>query len=371
MGGDDLSIQYPRRTLQRVLLRSLGRALLPLLLRIQVTGRERFPAHGPLLVVGNHIGAVEVPLMITYAPWQIEMLGPGDIPPPPALDAIARLYGYTPINRGNVDRLPLVQTLDVLRQGGVVGLFPEGGIWDPGAKPAKRGVAWLSHRAGAPVLPVGFSGLEGALHAALRMQRPRVSMNVGDLISPVSLPPGKPRKDALREAAASIMERVRRLVPEEARTDLSTARREQFELLIQVVGGADPPGNRGERHLPHGSTLCRMLYQPAILRIFARDLSIDVAALQQVTETHEAAEIAAATARILHYVRDANPGFFTYRFGHQEARAIQAGLSELHELAALEAASGRQLVLTPLHRYRLHENGDEIVETRPAAPHQW
>ena len=66
--------------------------------------------------------------------------------------------------------------------------------------------------------------------------------------------------------------------------------------------------------MPHGSALCKMLYRAAILRISARDLNIDVAALHRVTETRDAAEIAADTARMLHYVRHTNPGFFTYRF---------------------------------------------------------
>ena len=239
MTGGALSMHYPRRTLQRSVLRMLGRALLPVLLRVRVTGTRHFPAHGPLLVVGNHVGAVEVPLMIAYAPRQIEMLGPGDIPPPPALDAITRLYGYTAIHRSNVDRLPLIRMLDVLGQRGVVGLFPEGGIWDPGTKPTKRGVARLSHRAQAPILPVGFGSLEGALNAASRLQRPKVSMNVGE--------------------------------------------------------------------------------------------------------------------RMLHYVRHANPGFFTYRFGYQEGKAMEAGLSELYDLATRQAAAGRYLRrLAHLARFEPH-----------------
>lgn len=371
MGTDDFSIHYPRRTLQRTLLRALGRALLPLLLRIQIRGRERFPAHGPLLVVGNHVGAVEVPLMITYAPWQIEMLGPGDIPPPPILDAVARLYGYTPINRGNVDRLPLVRMLDILRQDGVVGLFPEGGIWNPGEKPAKRGVAWLSERAGAPVLPIGFAGLEGAMRGALRLQRPQVSMNVGELISPVTLSPGRPRKETLQEAAAGIMQRIRSLMPEEARPEPPVRQQERFELLIHVVGEKGRDESSEQRNLPHGSALSRMLYQPAMLRIFSRDLGIDVAVLQRVAEAHHAAEIAAAATRIIRYVGDRNPGFFTYRFGQSLGTAIEAALGELQELAAREAARGHWLTLTPVHRYRLVDDGEETVETSPAAPHEW
>lgn len=361
------SIRYPRRTAQRLLLRVVGRALVPLLTRVQVTGTQHFPRCGPLLVVGNHVGTMEVPLMVVYAPWQIEILGPGDIPPPPALDAIARLYGYTPINRGSIDRHPLVEMLGILDRGGVVGLFPEGGIWDPGAQPAKRGVAWLSHRARAPILPIGFGGLEGALKAALRLKRPTLSMNVGQLIPPVTVPPDRPRKQALQEAAADVMRAVYDLIPGSARPCPSTPDRERFELRIVVQSTEGPV----REDLPHGSAVCRMFYRPAILRIFARDLNVDVEALQQITETHDPARIAAATARILHYVRHDNPGFFTYRFGNQDGKAIEAGLDELHGLSLQMAAAGRRLTITPVHRYQVREHGKEIVETSPGKPHEW
>jgi len=70
-------------------------------------------------------------------------------------------------------------------------------------------------------------------------------------------------------------------------------------------------------------------------------------------------------------VRHTNPGFLTYRFGRQEGKAIEAGVSELHGPAAGAAASGRHLPLTPVHRYRLQEGGDEIVEVSPGEPHEW
>jgi 1-acyl-sn-glycerol-3-phosphate acyltransferase len=353
------------------LLRVLGRALLPLLTRVQVTGTQHFPPHGPLLVVGNHVGTMEVPLMVVYAPWQIEILGPGDIRPPPALDAVARLYGYTPINRGSIDRRPLVDMLAILKQGGVVGLFPEGGIWDPGAKPAKRGVAWLSHRAQVPILPIGFGGIEGALRAALRLKRPALSMNVGQPITPVTIPSGYPRKAALQEAAAHIMRGVYSLIPGSDRPRSSSPYREHFELRIEMQSGKDPGGGLVGKELPHGSAVCKMLYQPAILRIFARDLSIDVEALQQVVATHDPGRIAAATARILHYVRRENPSFFTYRFGTREGKAIEAGLDELHGLCVQAAATGKHLDVTPVHRYQLREHGEEVVETSPGEPHAW
>ena len=115
------TVEYPRWRPARSTIRGVGGVLVAGLTRPKTTGLDHFPEHGPLIVVGNHIAAMEAVLMVVTAPWQMEMLGPGHI-------AIARFHGYTPINSSNPDRQPLTQALDVLRQDGILGMFPEGGI---------------------------------------------------------------------------------------------------------------------------------------------------------------------------------------------------------------------------------------------------
>jgi 1-acyl-sn-glycerol-3-phosphate acyltransferase len=381
--NESYSIAYPRRQVARGALRLVARALLPLLSRTEVTGREHFPEGGPLLVVGNHIAAMEVVLMVTYAPWTIELLGPGDIPPPPAMHAIARLHGYIPIYRGSPDRGALTQALEVLEQGGVVGLFPEGGIWDTGDKPAKRGVAWLSHRAQAPILPIGFGGVEGALTALLRLQRPRLSMSVGTVMPPVTLEEGAPRKDALRQAAARVMGEVERLIPPGDRMQHPTLRDERFELHLSLhdASGAEvalPP----ERAIAHAAALCKVFYRPAILDIWEHDLHMPVAALRHMEADrlrsaddrpgdNDPAGLAAALDHVLRYVQETNPGFLSYRFGMREGAAMAAGLEELRALARWAAAAGHTLSVTMVRRYTLTDREGEIVEHSPGQAHAW
>ena len=71
------------------------RRIAPSAYQDQLIGHKNTSPSGPVLVVGNHGAAMEVVLVVVYALcWQLEMLGPGYIPPPPAIDAIARLFGY-------------------------------------------------------------------------------------------------------------------------------------------------------------------------------------------------------------------------------------------------------------------------------------
>lgn len=364
-------IRYPRRRVQRTCARWIGRLIFPLLTRTTITGRENFPKHGPLIVAGNHTAMIESALMIVYTPWQLEMMGSSDLPPPPLLDVLARFYGYTPINRGNVDRQALRKILHILKQGGIVGIFPEGGIWDPGTKPAKRGVAWLSQRAQAPILPIGFGGLEGAINAIFRLRRPHLHINVGRVIPSVTFRPGVSHKDCLHEAAQHVMAEIMRLVPQQDKAHHPTALDERFELQVslQTAQGRNVP--LPEPGIPHAAALCKMLYRPAIVRIYAKDLNLPVQALQHPGTVRNPQQVMQAIEPVLAYLDQRNPAFFTYRFGAREGNAMEAGLRELLHVARYAAEAGYTMTMSAVRRYRLEGSDSEIAESDPGQAHRW
>jgi 1-acyl-sn-glycerol-3-phosphate acyltransferase len=372
MVNDNNTLRYPRRRFQRGLLRGIGRTLLPILTRTEVTGLENFPDKGPLLVVGNHIAAMEVVLMVVYAPWQMELLGPGDIPPPPIMHAIAKLHGYIGINRGNLDRPALNQTLGVLAQEGILGMFPEGGIWETGEKPAKRGVAWLSYRAQAPVLPIGFGGLEGAMNAALSLKRPHLTMHVGKLMPPVTVPQGVSRKTALYDAAQIIMQAVNNLIPDQYKGKDTHITHESFNLQIDIFNqqGKSVAVPR-QLSITEANALCKMWYRPAVLRIFENDIGLDVSVLRNLESRPDPGSIAQAITLIQGYSLNKNPAFFTYRFGNSEGMAMEKGLDELKALAGWAAAENYTLSIQPSRRYRLAGQSEEIVQNTPGEAHSW
>jgi|SRR5690349_8591092 len=172
MASESLSIRYPRYVVRRAILRFLGYGLLRLLTRVRITGYENIPRKGPLILVGNHVAMLEAVMMVLCTPFQTEIIGNGDIPFDPKYSWAVQLWGIIPIQRGTMDREALNVALDVLKQGGIVGIFPEGGIWESTAKKSKTGVSWLSYQAGAPILPIGFGGIDGALGAAFKLKRP-------------------------------------------------------------------------------------------------------------------------------------------------------------------------------------------------------
>jgi 1-acyl-sn-glycerol-3-phosphate acyltransferase len=342
-----MNILYPRNSLRRNLLKKIGKAIFQILADIQVNGAEHFPANGPLIVAGNHVGIVEAVLMVLYTPFNLELIGTGDIPIDPNVAFFTRLYGFIPINRGNIDRKGLHQALSVLQQGGFLGLFPEGGIWNPAAMPAQTGIAWLSQVGKAPVLPIGFSGVRDALHRMLCLKRPRLVMNIGEILPPVSIQQSQQsRKETLALEAERILQQIRSLISEEDRKTSETTVAEFYSLEVKVIG----PGGNGisippELEISHPAELAQMLLQPVIMDVYRRNLRLPVDGLIHPGDGKRAHRVVRAASSILDYLK-INPGFLTYRFGIDLGLAMQAGLAELLMLAAwAEERQGRLQII--------------------------
>lgn len=372
MADERYAFPYPRRRLARGIARLGGRLLLPLLFRIRRRGEQNFPSGGPLLVVGNHVAVMEAVLMTVYTPWQVEVVGAADIPHETISDVTMRFFGFIPVRRGHVDRPALGKALSVLSKGGVIGVFPEGGIWEAGKMRPQTGVAWLSYRGQAPVLPIGFGGTLGAVGDAMRLKRPELTMNVGEVIHPARLPGDMPRRAYLEQYAIEVMEAVNDLVPEDEVPEAPQIVDERFELTVKVRSSADtevsPPA---ERRIQHPSALAKFLHSPGILKVFDENLDMDVQALQDIARAEVPGEIARATARVLGYLNQDNPYFLTYRFGPQTAEAMQLGLEELQALSRWADQMDYALQIVPIRRYYAPDTGREVVQVEQGEFKDW
>jgi hypothetical protein len=315
---------------------------------------------------------MEAVLMVIYTPWQIEMLGAADIPHERITQIAADIYKFIPVNRGHFDRTALLKSLDVLRQGGVVAIFPEGGIWDAGRMHAHTGVAWLSYQADAPVLPIGFSGTTGALGAALRLKRPRLTMEIGQLIAAARLPEGQSRKAYFEAFSTDVVEAIRALLPADDPAHRVHVVDERFGLQVAVHatdGSSETyPGNLA---IQHATALTKLLHRPAILKIFTSNLNLPTRPLQDLDCESDPDRIAEAVRAILNYLDEDNPYLLAYRFGPQEAEAMRLGLEELLALASWTSGSGLRLTLTPIRRYTSPDQEEKVVQIKQGTFEAW
>ncbi|MBI5666750.1 MAG: 1-acyl-sn-glycerol-3-phosphate acyltransferase [Chloroflexi bacterium] len=361
------NVQYPRRRWVRGPIRFMGRALTGLLTRLTITGRENLPPKGPLIVVGNHVAMLEAALMVLYTPYDLELMAAGEIPLDPRYAPFANAYGFIPVRRGAMDRQAMEAALTVLNQGGVIGMFPEGGIWESAFKRARTGVSWLSYHARAPILPIGFGGIDGALAAALSFKRPRLSMNIGELMPPIQEEQGKPLKVVLEEGARRVMARIESLVPEEDKRRWNRIRDERFELHVvaQTPDGTPviiPP----ELAITEADMLAKFFHRPLLLDVLTRNIKLPVEALKHLEREHDPQRLADAAERALGYLND-NPHFLTYRFGYEQGSGMRQGLTQLRDLCRWAQANRYEVYVSPVRRYKRRGSDEEIVEEHPGA----
>ena len=366
-------MKYPRNRLMRGIIRTLGRIVLPIFFRIEIIGEENFPEQGPLLVVGNHTAAMEGVLIVVYTPWQIEMLGAGDIPQEAITEFFEWLYKYIPIRRGHVDRAALRNALGVLRQKGFLGIFPEGGVWDPGQMRAQSGVAWLSYRGKAPVLPIGFSGTEGALVAGLKLKRPTLTIHVGEIIPRAKVPEGKAKKTFFQEYANYVMDNVRSLLPEDDPSLQIKIKHESFELQVEAEDEKGNPHTIPEKlRIQDGKALAKLFHRPMIQKIYRFNLELPVESLELLHTQPSPSELMKASQAILESLNgEEYPYLLTYRFGPKEAEAMERSLEQLHSLANWAEENDLSLKITPIRRYYDVEKGEKVVQTRQNVVESW
>ena len=199
------------------LLRTLARILLKLLTRMQVRGLENVPAHGPYIVVCNHLSKLDPPIILAIIPATITVFAADTHRHDFFTGELMNRMGAIWVRRGEPDREALRAALQVLKENGVIGLAPEGTRSRTGALiKGKIGVAYLAAHANVPIVPVALTGTEVGLSAVFRLKRPRTTATIGP---PFRLPEcgGRPSRQALDAYTDTIMLTLARMLPEQYR----------------------------------------------------------------------------------------------------------------------------------------------------------
>jgi 1-acyl-sn-glycerol-3-phosphate acyltransferase len=347
---------------------ALSHVLFKLLTRVEIIGKERLPKKGPIILAGNHVAELEAVMMAAFTPGQVEFIGNGDIPFDPNYAFFANAYGLIPVNRGNIDRKGLKMGINVLKQGGILGIFPEGGIWDPAQMQAQPGVAWLSYKAKAPILPLGFGGLKGSMGKALKFKHPTLTMTIGELMPPVTIEDETlSLKTNLELAANNIMTKINELIPKEDLEQFLRREDETYDLVIGLQANNIYQPIPKNMQVQHGAAYARFLFNPTVMDVLYRNLQIPIKPLTWVGKFIHPEKVIQAWQSILNYL-DINPGYFTYRFGVQRGVAVKQALQELLHLGHWAEDSGYLLKINPIRHYRNSTTGVLVTENGGCFP---
>jgi 1-acyl-sn-glycerol-3-phosphate acyltransferase len=168
--------------------------------RMRVYGSENVPKNGPLIVACNHVSYFDPPLLGTACPRRIQYMAKEELFRIPVLGPAIRAVGAYPVDRQGSATSAIKRSVEVLRAGGAIGIFPEGGRNLTGNAEARGGVSLLAALGNAPVVPARLIGTA----SAKRLEQFRVYFG-----RPLSLP--QDRK-ASREEMANFTDEVMRAI---------------------------------------------------------------------------------------------------------------------------------------------------------------
>lgn len=185
------------------LCRSLLRGLFWSCFRWQVTGAERIPSQGAVILASNHASYLDPPLIGSAASREIFYLARKSLFRFPVVGRFLRSVNALPVDREGRSPKGLKAILNCLASGGAVLLFPEGTRTKDGAlQTARPGVGLAAVRSGAPIVPVRLYGAYEAWNRKTRFPRPR----------PITVVFGVPlrfdAKPRTREAYAAVSKQI-------------------------------------------------------------------------------------------------------------------------------------------------------------------
>jgi 1-acyl-sn-glycerol-3-phosphate acyltransferase len=131
--------------------------------RIYVVGCEHINRAGGFLLASNHISHFDPPIISSVARRKIDWMAMAEFFPVPGLGHFLRAVDAFPAARDRADRKTIQSAIKRLKDGRIVGVFPEGGIRDgtqsllEGAS-LRAGASTLAHMAGVPIVPCVILG---------------------------------------------------------------------------------------------------------------------------------------------------------------------------------------------------------------------
>ena len=178
--------------------------------RTRVYGRENIPAEGPVILAANHASNIDPPLMASLIERPVSYMAKIELFENPIFGAAIRRCHAFPVKRGESDRGAIKAAVTVLKEGRVLGLFPEGTRSKTGElQKAEAGVALIAAMTGAPIVPVAILNTHRIFANGGLLPQLRIMYG-----APMSFQGDRKSKEALDIFSAEIMSHIAQMKDE-------------------------------------------------------------------------------------------------------------------------------------------------------------
>jgi len=128
--------------------------------KIEITGSDNIPKKGSLIVAPNHVSYFDPVIVGASMKRKVHFIAKKEVFNTVLGNLFFRQLNAFPVDRDKVDMNALKNALNILQQGEILGIFPEGTrSMDGELKEFKLGIIKIAIKTGAPILPVGIIGV--------------------------------------------------------------------------------------------------------------------------------------------------------------------------------------------------------------------
>jgi len=177
--------------------------------RARGLGTENVP-NGPVILAPNHASFMDHFFTGAFIRRRVQFMGKSQLFGRGPLSWVYSHGGVFPVRRGHHDEEAFISAFEILRRGGAVVMYCEGGRSRTGelADRARSGIGRLALESGAPVVPLAILGSHQVRNWK-RLQFPKVTVLFGKPLRFEVL--ADPNREQQQQAADLIFARIRQL----------------------------------------------------------------------------------------------------------------------------------------------------------------
>ncbi|MED4601434.1 lysophospholipid acyltransferase family protein [Paenibacillus validus] len=138
-------------------LRGVFRLMFSVMFRLKAEGRENIPKEGAVVLCANHTSNWDPPVLGSLLERKVHYMAKAELFELPVLKQVLPRIGAFPVKRGGVSKDSIRLSLQLLKNGEIIGVFPEGTRSNAGGM-GKKGAASLALKSGATVIPAAIIG---------------------------------------------------------------------------------------------------------------------------------------------------------------------------------------------------------------------
>src|SRR5271165_411606 len=177
--------------------------------RARAISTEKVPGAGAVILAPNHFSFMDHFLMGCYIRRKVRFMAKSQLFHGP-MEFIYSHGGVFPVRRGARDEDTFITAKAILRRGGAITMYCEGGRSRTGkvAEQAKPGIGRLALESGAPVVPIAIYG-SSRIRNWKRLQFPKVTVQYGDAMRWEQVE--NPTREQQQAVADQVLVEIRRL----------------------------------------------------------------------------------------------------------------------------------------------------------------